>query len=47
MKFFAQDFNRSNFVACLKVVNYETVFQNSINARLLVKLTEYTVIMFR
>ena len=44
MEFFAKDFNRPNVVACFKMVKYETVF--GINARLLVKLTQYTIIMF-
>ena len=44
---FAEDFNRSNFVACFKMVNYQAIFKNGINARLLGKLTQYTVIMFR
>ena len=43
MEFFAKDFNRSNVVACFKMVKYETVFENSVNARLLGKLTQYTV----
>src|SRR4030095_4453770 len=47
MKFFAKDFNRSNVVACFKMVKYETVFENSVNARLLVQLTQYTVVMLR
>ena len=47
MEFFAKDFNRSNVVACFKMVKYETVFENSVNARLLVQLTQYTVIMLR
>ena len=47
MKFFAKDFNRPNVVACFKMVKYQAIFKNGINARLLVKLTQYTVIMFR
>jgi hypothetical protein len=46
MEFFAKDFNRSNVVACFKMVKYETVFENNVNARLLVQLTQYTIIVF-
>jgi hypothetical protein len=45
--FFAEDFNRSKFVACFKIMNYQAIFKNGINVRLLGKLTQYTVIMFR
>ncbi len=47
MKFLAEDFNRPKLVACFKMVKYQAIFQNGINARLLGKLTQYTVIMFR
>ena len=47
MEFFAKDFNRSNVVARFKMVNYQAIFKNGIYARLLVKLTQYTVIMLR
>ena len=47
MKFVAKDFNRSNVVACLKMVKYQAVFENSVNAGLLVQLTQYTVVMLR
>ena len=46
MKFVAQDFHRPKFVACFKVVNDQAVFENGVNARLLGKLTQQTVIMF-
>src|SRR5262245_48759175 len=47
MKFFTKDFNRSNVVACFKMVKYETAFENCVNARLLVQPTQYTVIVVR
>ena len=47
MKFVAEDFNRSNVVACLKMVKYQAIFKNSVNAGLLVQLTQYTVVMLR
>jgi hypothetical protein len=28
------------------MMNYEPIFENSVNARLLVKLTQYTIIVF-
>jgi hypothetical protein len=46
MKFIAEDLNGSNFVACFKMVKYQAVLKNGIHARLLVKLTHYTVIVF-
>jgi methyl coenzyme M reductase subunit C len=46
MKFVAKDFNCPNVVTCFKTVKYETVFENGINARFLVQLTQYTVIVF-
>ena len=46
MKFLAKDFNRPKLVACFKMVKDKAVFENSVNARLLVKLTQYTVIVF-
>jgi hypothetical protein len=46
MKFIAEDLNGSNFVACFKMVKYQAVLKNGIHARLLVKLTQYTVIVF-
>ena len=39
MKFLAEDFNSLRHVACFKMVNHQTIFKNSINARLLGKLT--------
>ena len=39
MKFLAEDFNRPKLVACFKMVKYQAIFQNGINARLLGKLT--------
>ena len=47
MKFLAEDFNRPKLVACFKMVNDQAIFKNGINARLLGKLTQYTVVMFR
>jgi hypothetical protein len=47
VKFVAEDFNRPSVVACFKMVKYQAIFENGINARLLGKLTEYTIIMFR
>ena len=47
VKFVAEDFNRPSVVACIKMVNYQAIFENGINVRLLGKLTQYTVIMFR
>jgi hypothetical protein len=46
MKFLAEDFNRPKFVTCFEMVNYQAVFKNGIHARLLAKLTQYTVIIF-
>ena len=47
MKFFAKDFNRPNVVAPFKMVKYQAIFKNGINAGLLVQLTQYTVVMLR
>jgi len=43
----AEDFNRPSVVARFKMVKYQAVFKDGINVRLLGKLTQYTVIMFR
>jgi hypothetical protein len=42
-----QDFNRPKLVVCFKIVNYEAILKNGINARLLSKPTQQAVIMFR
>ena len=47
MKFFAKDFNRPNVVAPFKMVKYQAIFKNGINAGLLVQLIQYTVVMLR
>ena len=47
VKFVAEDFNRPRFVACFKMVKYQAVFENGINARLLVKFIQYTIIVVR
>ena len=47
MEFVAQDFNRPNVVACFKMVKYQAIFKNGINAGLLVELTKYAVVMLR
>jgi hypothetical protein len=47
MKFLAEDFNRLRHLACFKMVNYQAIFKNGINARLLGKLTQQAIIMFR
>ena len=47
MKFLAQDFNRPKLVVCFKIVNYEAILKNGINARLLSKPTQQAVIVFR
>jgi len=47
MKFLAEDFNSPRHLACFKMVNYQAIFKNGINARLLGKLTQQAIIMFR
>jgi hypothetical protein len=47
MKFLAEDFNRLRHLACFKMVNYQPIFKNGINARLLGKLAQQAIIMFR
>ena len=47
VKFVAEDFNRPSVVARFKMVKYQAVFENGINARLLVKFTQYTIIVVR
>src|SRR4030095_417775 len=47
VKFVAEDFNRPSVVARFKMVKYQAIFENSVNARLLVKLTQYTIVMLR
>ena len=47
MKFLAEDFNRPKLLVCFKMVNYQAIFENGINARLLGKLTEQAIIMLR
>ena len=46
MKFIAENFNCSNFVVYFKMVKDQAVFKNGVNTRLLIKLTQYTVIVF-
>ncbi len=47
MKFLAEDFNRPKLFVCFKMMNYQAVFKNGINPRLLGKLTEQAIIMLR
>jgi hypothetical protein len=47
MKFLAEDFNCLRHLACFKMMNYQAIFKNGINPRLLGKLTQQAVIMFR
>ena len=47
MKFLAEDFNRPKLFACFKMVKYQAIFQNGINARLLGKLSQQAIVMVR
>ena len=47
MKFLAKDFNHPKLVACFKMMNYQAIFKNGINARLLGKLFQQAIVMFR
>ena len=48
MKFLAEDFNHLRRVACFGMMkNYQAIFKNGIYARLLGKLSQQAIVMFR
>jgi hypothetical protein len=47
MEFLAKDFNCPKLVASFKMMNYQAIFKNGINARLLAKLFQQAIVMFR